>query len=393
MEPQNLSQTNTKAFTHTWSANQNPPFTPPLPSNFGSATFSTSASTALANGGNDLNNLIGVSFNSGTYLQSASSMTGGMASVSFSHLHASFTNSNSGLNPGAYTGTPGAVISATGVLSPVANSFVELANQGTIIIKDNLGNLIATDSFTIIVGFAFNSTLQENTYLYGTGTTSLTTPSATTGAFSISDTNLFPSVTIPTGGSFSIDSYLTMVSDPGSLIQLGSFSGTQSLPTFGSFAGGPAVVPEPRALIEFGSGLFLAAGFLGWRRFGRNRRAASRTSRACLAGLILPVLCLLAPGRAMAGTITVNDLAQPISASSEAFATTSLSINSNQQLVTFDGTYLSSGDPPAGDSVTYTVVFLGPTAPRPMRPNSRLPLFPVPVQPRTRRSRCSSKAS
>ena len=107
------------------------------------------------------------------------------------------------------------MISATGVLGPTAGSFVELANQGTIVIKDNLGNLIATDSFTIIVGFAFDSSLHENTYLYGTGTTSLSAPDPTTGAFSILDTNLFPSVTIPVGGTFSVDSYLTLVSDPG----------------------------------------------------------------------------------------------------------------------------------------------------------------------------------
>ena len=74
---QNLSQTNPTAFTHTWSANQNPPFTPPLPSNFGAATFSTSASTALPKSGNELNQQIGVSFNSGTFLQSASTMTAG----------------------------------------------------------------------------------------------------------------------------------------------------------------------------------------------------------------------------------------------------------------------------------------------------------------------------
>jgi hypothetical protein len=356
---QGFSLTHTSTFTNTWSAT-----IPPLTSSFGNAKFSTSASTTLANGGSDLNNLIGVSFNSGTYLQSASTIAAGTAAVSFAQLHADFTNAKVP-GSGTYTGTPGALISATGVLSPTAGSFVELANQGTITVKDNNGNLIATDSFTIIVGFSFNSSLQENTYLYGTGSTSLTAPDASTGAFSILDTNLFPSVSIPVGGGFSIDSHLTLVSDPGSLIQLGNFSSTQDpLPNFGSFAGGPAV-PEPLALVQLGTGLGLVAGFLGWRRRARNRRAAGGHSRARgragVTAMLLLVLCLLAPGLGSAGTITVNDLSQPISASSEAFATTSLSIDSTHQLVTFDGTYLSSGGYPApGDSVTYTVVFVDP---------------------------------
>jgi len=363
---QSLSQTDPTAYTHTLSANQNPPFTTPLPSTFGAATFSTSVSTALPRSGTGLGQQIGVSFNSGTFLQSATTMTGGIAAVSFAYLHAGFTNSG-GPGSGSYVGVPGAVISATGVLGPTAGSFVEIANQGDITIKDNLGNLIATDSFSIIVGFALNSSLQENTYLYGTGTTSLSAPNPTTGAFSILDSNLFPSVTIPVGGTFSVDSYLTLVSDPGSLIQLGDFSGTQGPLDFGSFVGGPApanVIPEPLALVQFGTGLFLTAGLWGWRSHGRKRRAARLhlRARASLTALLVLCFCLLAPSLAPAGTITVNDLSQPLRVSSENFtATTLFSIDSVHQLVTFDGTYMSSGGYPGpGQSVTYTVVFVDP---------------------------------
>jgi hypothetical protein len=65
---------------------------------------------------------------------------------------------------------------------------------------------------------------------------------------------------------------------------------------------------------------------------------------------------------APAGTITVNDLSQPLRVSSENFtATTLFSIDSVHQLVTFDGTYMSSGGYPGpGQSVTYTVVFVDP---------------------------------
>ncbi len=284
---QSHSQIDPTAYTHTLSANQNPPFPTPLSTAFGAATFSTSASTALPKNGSDLSQQIGVSFNSGTFLQSAATMTSGIAAVSFAHLEAGFTNS-AGPGSGTYVGVPGAEISATGVIGSTAGSFVEIANQGTITLKDNLGNLIATDSFTMIVGFALDSSLHPNEYVYGTGTAtgtgnqSISAPNSTTGAFSILDNYLFPSVTIPVGGTFTVDSYLTMVSDPCSLIQLGDFSGTQASANFGSFAGGPApnAIPEPLALVQLGTGLFLTAGLWGWRSFGRNPRAARLPARA-----------------------------------------------------------------------------------------------------------------
>src|SRR5271165_7150777 len=145
----------------------------------------------------------------GTFLQSASTQSG-VASVSFASLHAGFTNSK-GFGATSFTGAPGVAISATGNLSSAPGSFVELADKGAVTINDGKGN-ITTDPFTIVVGLTFNSTLTNNTYLYGTGTTSISSPDPTTGAFSITDTNNFPSVTIPIGGTFSVDSNLTLVS-------------------------------------------------------------------------------------------------------------------------------------------------------------------------------------
>ena len=164
---QTFSQTNKGAYTTTFSATS-----PPL-SNFGTASFSTSASPFL--GKTTTLSQPGVSFNSGTpgtpgtpakpgtFLQSASTQSN-LASVSFASLHADFTNSSTGIGAGPFSGVPGVAISATGNLSSTAGSFVELADQGTITINNN--GTITTNSFTIVVGFTLNTSLTNNTYTY-----------------------------------------------------------------------------------------------------------------------------------------------------------------------------------------------------------------------------------
>ena len=329
--PQTFSQTNGDAYTTILSANQ-----AQLPSSFGTAAFSTSASAALANNGTNVSQQ-GVAFNSatpampgmpatpGTFLQSASTLSN-FASVSFASLHADFTNST-GFGAASFSGVPGVAISATGNLSSTAGSFVELANQGTITIKDNMGNLIATNPFTIIVGFAFNSTLTNNTYLYGTGTTSVSPPDPTTGAFSVLDTNSFPSVTIPIGGTFSVDSNLTLVSDPGSLIKLADLSGA----------------PDSRISGRSWEDLHRLPPYPSHRAWSRSEPSCSWSPDCGYGGVSGAIAARLGAFRVLVpvwlpwwfsssaclrrawprpARITVNDLAQPLSASSEGFATT-----------------------------------------------------------------------
>jgi len=65
-----------------------------------------------------------------------------------------------------------------------------------------------------------------------------------------------------------------------------------------------------------------------------------------------------------AGTITVDDIDQPISISSTGFSTTLISYTSGLQQATFQGSYVSQDDPlrpGPGRSVTYDVVFQEPS--------------------------------
>jgi hypothetical protein len=81
-------------------------------------------------------------------------------------------------------------------------------------------------------------------------------------------------------------------------------------------------------------------------------------SAVLLAGLTSLNLSLGAPGTARAGTITINDLSPPPSVSSSGFSTSSITTNSMNQTVTFNGAYESTGGFPApGQSATYWVVF------------------------------------
>ena len=136
----------------------------------------------------------------------------------------------------------------------------------------------------------------------------------------------------PKGGTFSVDSNLTLVSDPGSLIQLGDLSGTHGqFPDFGSFAGGPARLPPYPSHRPWS----ISGPACSWSPdCGDGGVSVAIAARLGAFRVLVPVwlpwlvlfFCLLAPGLAPAGTITVNDLAQPLSASSEGFATTNFYI-------------------------------------------------------------------
>ncbi len=338
------------------SANENPPFSTTLPSSFGSSTVAVSASTNLLQNGDALTQTIGIAFNSGTYLQSATTGASGTAGVSFTALHANFVN-----NGGTSTQTIGAYISAYGYLntSSSAPSFVELANTGTITI-----NGVVTP-FSVIEGWAWNGSTIQQVQAADGSSISGTSPTAGSGSFTFVDSFLPGGpISIPHGAAISITSYLTLVSDPGSLIALGGASDDTGLPppTLGIFGGTSA--PEPSTWIQLGTAMVMlvALGCLRrYRRISRNLPRLPGVSLVVLAGMTSLICGLAAPRAAEAGTITIDDLSSPISVSTSGFSTTSIGTNSFDQTATIQGTYFSTGGfPTPGTSATYWVVFQNP---------------------------------
>jgi hypothetical protein len=352
--PQNYTQRGLSTINKSTFTLGTAPFSPtPLNStNFGSAQTVVSAGTNVL--GDSLTPTplqhIGLAFNTGTSLYSSSTIAANSAAVSYTALHADFSNTGAQIN----SVSAGAAISAIGTLTMVAgqSSFIELADAGAITINGTV------TPFFVIAGYVWNgSSLQ--TFQAGNGSIGLSGP-ASNGNFTITDNYSMGSVTVAANASISVDSQLTLVSDPGSSIRLSDLTGT--LPTLGVFGGN--IVPEPSSWIQLGSALILLIALWGpaWsRRIGRRLARLPGVPVVLLAALTTLILGLAAPGTARAGSITIDDLTSPQRVSSSGFTSFTTSTDSVKQTTTFDGTYLSTGGfPTAGQSATYWVVFLAP---------------------------------
>ena len=144
------------------------------------------------------------------------------------------------------------------------------------------------------------------------------------GNFSLTGSELFSNVTLTSGMGFSVDASLTLVSDPGSLIELGPVgTNTGGLPNIGVFAG--STVPEPTSVVELAWACSCrpARGVGGGIDPENDCTSSSFHAHAVSAALLVAVflVCLfpLAAIPASAGTITVDNIDQPISVSSTGF--------------------------------------------------------------------------
>ena len=246
-----------------------------------------------------MNQRSGASFHEGTFLQSAATLTAGTAAVSFPHLHADFTNTG-----GSYPAISGAVVSASGFLSPTAGSFVELAEQGTITIKNSSGQQVGSPARSSPEPDRWRSCAQFP------------------GDFSLTGTDLFGLTNITSGVGFSVDASLTLVSDPGSLIQLSSLSDVSGpLPNIGA---SPARCSGALVVCRAWHGPADAGRRVGLAKRSDQDPTApvsdSTTWAACIpfvSGLFVCLFLLATiPAPVPAGTITVDDIDQPISISS-----------------------------------------------------------------------------
>ena len=168
---QTFSQTNLGGYTNNIFTANLPP-----PSNFGTAAFSTSASTALANNGTGANQQ-GVSFNWGRRRCLGSRRRRGR-SCRATLLHA--VRCRLGQLPRPSTQTSPTLVTCPPTLSPARQvwrsahgqsrlgpgELRRTCGQGGGHHQRRQGQHHWTDPYTIVVGLTFNSTLTHNTYTY-----------------------------------------------------------------------------------------------------------------------------------------------------------------------------------------------------------------------------------
>jgi hypothetical protein len=194
--------------------------------------------------------------------------TSNEASVMFATATAVYYN-----NTGAsLTITPGAILSINGVLGGDTSDYIAAGLATTIatgVSPSSLGTPTALDSVILAASGA-----GVNIAATGGRNGEFGSVTVASGLVTGTGTSLATTMTIANGTYISITSYLTLISDPDSMVGISADlpQGLTAVPDFGSFASSPSVAtPEPSSLVLLGSGLALAGL---WSRSNRRRSPA-----------------------------------------------------------------------------------------------------------------------
>ncbi len=241
-----------------------------VPASFGQANTSILAAQAGTEGAYSTQG--GIFWNSTNSLADNLPLNSGMAAVSFSAGSVTFTD----------TGTntilsPGAELSITGTLGSSSDSYVAAGLQIFVTITGDVNQFYQLDSIAMgvsktVPAFATTGILPSGAIdpsQTGKASAHLSSGGLLTGTA----TSFLPQITVTSGEQVQITAYLTLITDPGSTINVsgGLDSGFDGdLPTFGAFVGPPSV-PEPSTIVMLGAGLAMTGL---WSRSGRRRAPA-----------------------------------------------------------------------------------------------------------------------